>query len=336
MMRRFRVPVALVLSLSLPGVAFAQVPPPPSEPAAQPAVDESISSNSANMTEEEKTNRAKEIYTQAEGLAAEGKWAEAVPLYEEAYYLVPGKHGFAHKVGVAAWNSGDCNKADVYLKHFLQYADPEKNADKMAEAKQILGEISMSGCATATTTNNTTNTTVTPTEEENPLAGEQSTREGRQQEAAKARQDKKDEKRGLLLGGAVLTGLGAAGVIMGATTLGIASGTADKLASLSSNATNTGFPTGDYSCRNTSEPCPFDEETKLKTMNTLSYVGFGVGGAALITGVALIAIYAVNKKKRGGATESQPAEGKAGVELSAFGPMLLPGGGGGAMAGLRF
>lgn len=334
-MRRIRVPLALILSLSLPGVAFAQVPPPPSEPAAQPAVDESISANSAAMTEEQKTERAKEIYKQAEELAAQGKWAEATPLYEEAYYLVPGKHGFAHKVGIAAWNAGDCTKADIYLKHFLQYGDPEKMADKIEEAKMILGEISMSGCAAPAPTTTTT-TTANPVEEENPLENETSTRDNRRAANEQAAKDKKAEKRPLLIGGAVLLSIGAAGVIMGATTLGLASGAANDLSDLSSNATQTGFPVGDYSCRDTSEPCPFDLEQKLKTMNTLSYVGFGVGGAALITGVALISLWAVNKKKRG-AVESNPADdSKVGAELSGLGPMMLPGGGGGAMAEIRF
>jgi hypothetical protein len=103
----------------------------------------------SELTEEQKSELAKQIYLEAEALAAAGDWVAALPLYEEAYYLVPGKHGFAHKVGVAAFAAGDCDKASVYLRHFLSYGDPDKSADKFARAKQILGEISISGCASS-------------------------------------------------------------------------------------------------------------------------------------------------------------------------------------------
>lgn len=92
--------------------------------------------------------RAKELYWAAEQLARQERWAEAIPAYVAAYYLVPGKHGFAHKIGVAAWNARDCNMAEEYLEHFVRYAEREKYADKLEEAKQILGEIAVSGCST--------------------------------------------------------------------------------------------------------------------------------------------------------------------------------------------
>jgi len=320
-----RVPVALALILSMPSVALAQVPPPPTE--AAPKVDESISGNSENMTEEQKTERAKTLFSDAEALAAQEKWAEAVPLYEEAYYLVPGKHGFAHKVGIAAWKAGDCNKADTYLKHFITYGDPEKQADKIAEAKTILGEISVSGCATAATTTTTTTTNTTkPEEEENPLGD--SRKDERQGDAKAARQAKKDEKRGLLIGGAVLISVGVIGVGAGAAGLGVSSSAANQLADLSTNDTNTGFPIGDYSCRDSGAPCPYDLEQKMKAMNGLAYAGFGIGGAALIGGIAMIAIYASSKKKQG------PIEA-GNAEVTAFGPTFMRGGAG-AMAEIRF
>lgn len=102
---------------------------------------------SADLTEEQKTELARQLYREAEAHAAAGDWLAAVGLYEEAYYLVPGKHGFAHRVGVAAYNAGDCAKAETYLRHFLMYGDHEKQADRFEQAKQILGEISVSGCA---------------------------------------------------------------------------------------------------------------------------------------------------------------------------------------------
>ncbi len=337
-MRSIRVPVAILLTLSLPNVALAgtlvQVPPAPSEPAqAAPAPQPQ-----AELTEDEKAEKAKTLYMQAEGLAAEGKWAEAVPLYEEAYYLVPGKHGFAHKVGVAAWNAKDCNKANEYLKHFLTYGDEQKYADKFAEAKQILGEISVSGCATndsaPTTTTTTTTTTAVADDDDKPDL--RSSSEARQESNLEAKTEAKNEKRGLLIGGAVLTSIGVAGVGVGIAGLAIANSSASSLQALSTNQTQSGFPEGDYACRGVSaDECPFDLEKRMKTGNALGYVGLGVGGAALIGGVAMLAIYMV-KKKKGGNLESTPAEGEAGVELSAFGPMVVPGGGAGAMAEIRF
>ena len=326
-----RVPVALALTVSLPNVALAstllQVPPPPSGPAEtqpQPAAQP--------LTEEEKQEKAKQLYMQAEGLAAEGKWAEAVPLYEEAYYLVPGKHGFAHKVGVSAWNARDCNKANEYLKHFIKYGDESKDADKFAEAKQILGEISVSGCATEDTSTTTTTTTAVAEDDDNPIITS-STEE--RQEANRAEKERvKSEKRGLLIGGSVLLGIGVAGVAVGIAGLAVSNGSANTLGDLSSNNTTSGFPEGDYACRSVdSNQCPFDLEKRMRTGNVLGYVGLGVGGAALLGGAAMLAIYLVNKKKNSKAVEATPTEG--GTELSGLGPMFIPGGAG-AMAEIRF
>jgi hypothetical protein len=333
-MRLIRVPVAILLTLSMPSLALAQVPPPPSGPATQPQPqpqpEVQPQPQPTELTEDQKTELAKVKFMEAEELSKQGRWAESVPLYEEAYYLVPGKHGFAHKVGVAAFNAGDCNKANTYLKHFIQYGDPEKAADKFEEAKQILGEISVSGCATATTdTTTTTTTTADPVDNENPL-GESST-EIRQHEAAEARTTAKNEKRGLLLGGAVLTAFGVVGLAVGFAGLGVASGSAGSLRDLSSNQTITGFPVGDYECRNVdASDCPSKLEGKLALGNGLAYGGLIGGGVLTGVGVALLAVYMINKKKNAGSLANQ---GKP--QLTGVAPTLLPGGMG-AMAELRF
>jgi hypothetical protein len=332
-MRLIRVPVAILLTLSLPNLALAQVPPPPTGPVTQPQpqpTETQPQPQPTEMTEDQKTELAKVKFMEAEELSKQGRWAESVPLYEEAYYLVPGKHGFAHKVGVAAFQAGDCNKANTYLKHFLQYGDPEKNGDKFEEAKQILGEISVSGCATATTTTTTTtNTSADPVDTENPL-GESST-EIRQQEAATARQTKKSEKRGMLLGGAVLTAFGVVGLAVGFAGLGVASGSASSLRDLSSNQTVTGFPVGDYECRNVdNSSCPSVLEGRLKLGNGLAYGGLIGGGILTGVGVALLAVYMINKKKNASslANQGQP-------QLTGIAPALMPGGFG-AVAEIRF
>lgn len=98
------------------------------------------------LSEEEKLDKAKELYVEAEGKAKEEAWAEALVLYEQAYYLVPSKHGFALKVGVAAEKSGDCAKAITYYEHFLKYAEADKYADDIAKTKKSLAALQKKGC----------------------------------------------------------------------------------------------------------------------------------------------------------------------------------------------
>jgi hypothetical protein len=320
-MRLLRVPVALLLSLSLPGVAFAQVPPPPTAPAKpkpEPAPEPE-----PELSQEEKEDKAKELYIEAEGLAAEDNWTEAVLLYEQAYYLVPGKHGFAHKVGIAEYKIGDCDKTKEYLTHFVTYAEGEKYAEKIAEAQAILDEIEERQCATPEPEPEPEPEPVAlenPLDDDNPLANGETTEGG----------DKAKKKNGLLIGGAALMVLGLGGVGAGAAGVAMASGAGNTLDDLSANALPTGYPTGDYACR-TGE-CPPDLEAKLKTGKVIGYAGFIGGGVLLVTGVALIAIHASKKKKAGGGAS---AHAPSKVQLTAAGPMLLRGGGG-AMAGIRF
>lgn len=320
-----RVPVALALTVSLPNVALAgtqmQVPPAPSGPAeTQPQAQP--------LTEEEKNEKAKELYIQAEGLAAEGKWAESVPLYEEAYYLVPGKHGFAHKVGVAAWKVKNCDKAYEYLTHFVTYAEPEKNAEKLEEAKSILGEIEAAQCRTPEEPEPEPEPTtqVEPVEEENPFE----TTEEPTDTPTDTGDNKKKGGKGLLAGGAVLLTLGVGGIAVGAVGAGMASKAGNTLDDLSSTSTNTGYPVGDYACRDASLECPTTVEGKLATGKALTYAGFIGGGVLLVTGIALIVVHAKKNKK---ASQSAAASK---VRLTGLGPAVLPGGGGGASATLRF
>jgi len=98
------------------------------------------------LSEEERLEQAKDLYKQAEGKAAEEDWAGALPLYEQAYQLVPGKHGFALKVGLAAEKAGDCKKATTYLEHFVTYATEDKYQDDRAQAEALLADIKKRGC----------------------------------------------------------------------------------------------------------------------------------------------------------------------------------------------
>ncbi len=99
-----------------------------------------------SMTPEEKQAKAKELYIEANGKAEAGDWAGALSLYEQAYQLVPGKHGFALKVGVAAEKAGDCAKAITYYEHFLKYAEADKYQDDIASTQKSLDALEAGGC----------------------------------------------------------------------------------------------------------------------------------------------------------------------------------------------
>lgn len=101
----------------------------------------------AQEPSEEDVAKARDLYSEAEELAKAGEWQKAADAYEQAYYLVPGKHGFAYKVGTAAWEAGDCERAEQYLSHYRTYGAQDKHPDYMAEADRILNEIEFKGCA---------------------------------------------------------------------------------------------------------------------------------------------------------------------------------------------
>jgi hypothetical protein len=132
--------------------------------------------------------------------------------------------------------------------------------------------------------------------------------------------------------------LGLGGIGAGAAGVAMASGAGGTLSELSSSSMSpTGYPTGDYACRGVgSSECPSDLEARLETGKLIGTLGFAAGGALLVTGVALIAVHMIKKKKAGGGANAQlnPRKGSA-IQLTGAGPMLLPGGGG-AMAGIRF
>ncbi|NVB38541.1 hypothetical protein G6O69_11930 [Pseudenhygromyxa sp. WMMC2535] len=313
-MRRLSAPVALVLSLALPATTFAQ----------QPLSAANLLVAPEEMSEEEKMEKAKELYIAAEGLAAEENWIAAVPLYEQAYQLVPGKHGFALKVGIAAYKIDDCDKAYDYLTHFVTYGDPEKYGDKIEEANGMLADIEQRQCRTTTAEPE-------PEPEPEPVADENPLENPLDQGGGGGTKDKKEKgKNGLLVGGAVMLGVGVVGLGLGGAGLGIAASTSRELETLASPSSTTGFSVGDYACRN-DQPCPPDLEAKKDTWKVIGFVGLGVGGALAVTGVALIAVHASKKKKAAGASAS-----RRGPQLTGLGPVLVPGGGAGASATLRF
>ncbi|EDM75976.1 hypothetical protein PPSIR1_19924 [Plesiocystis pacifica SIR-1] len=316
-MRKLSAPIALILSLALPTSALAMSPTPTGPRAVVAPADE--------MSEEEKLEKAKELYVAAEGLAQDGNWTAAMPLYEQAYYLVPGKHGFAYKVGIASHKIDDCDKTYTYLTHFVTYATDEKYADKVAEANGILAELEERNCRTPEPEPEPEPEPVADENPlDNPLAEDSDTPGGGKDK------DKEKKDNGLLVGGAVMLTIGVLAAGAGGAGFAVANSRVNELQSLSSLQTNTGFPVGDYSCPS-GEPCPSDLEGQAQGMNVLGYVGVGLGGALVIGGAALIAVHVVKKNKKGGKSAST----KSGAELTGLGPMMLPGGGG-AAASLAF
>lgn len=98
------------------------------------------------LSQEHAAELAKTLYMRAQELEASGDPVCRLALLEQAYYLVPGKHGFALLVGEAAFDTGDCEKASLFLKHFLAYADPQAQPDKWARAQRLLVQIETLGC----------------------------------------------------------------------------------------------------------------------------------------------------------------------------------------------
>ena len=100
----------------------------------------------ATPDEETAKEDAKELYVFAEEKAAAGEWTTAMYAYEDAYFLVPAKVGFAYKVGVAAFEARRCSKAAEYLDHFAQYGDPERHAEMLAETEGMQNRLETLGC----------------------------------------------------------------------------------------------------------------------------------------------------------------------------------------------
>jgi hypothetical protein len=327
MRKAIRIPSVIALVALIPNLALAQVPPPPSGSAPEPAPAAAPApAPQAELSEEEKLNRAKTLYGEGEEAYAAGDYVTATQKYEEAYYLFPGKHGFAHKVGIAAWAAGDCVKADEYLRHFTTYATGEKYEAKLEEAKKILGEIAIQGCA-AKADPEPAPMTAEPTpeaSEDAPILTSRSSE--REKEAEKARREAASNKRGgLFIGGLVLTIGGGLAVGGGLVTLFMARGNANALAEASSNNTATGFPTGDYS-----DSATYRKDQNLDTLNLVTPILLGAGGLMVAGGAVMLVLDA--KKRKGGGGKNAKANG---AELSAIGPTMLPGGAG-ASATVKF
>lgn len=296
----------------------------PISPAAAAAVQDP-----STMTEEEKINLAKTYYLEAEAAFKAEDYATATNKYEEAYFLVPGKHGFAYKVGTAAWAMGDCAKADEYFRHYVTYETRESKAEQIAEAKRVLGEIAIQGCATpaeepaAAATTAPAEQAAVPEDDGPDLTSSRDKRAAAGAEEVEEKPDREKKFSPMMTAGIGLSAVGVVGLAAGVTGLIVGNSAAKTLIDESSNNTASGFPSGQYGSDNS------NLDKRVDAMNIMSVVGFSVGGALVATGATLIALDIVKSKKAGGAAPAETAG------LKSVGPMWMSGGGG-ASASFRF
>jgi hypothetical protein len=153
-----------VLSASLVE-APSQTPPEPVEPApaksalsveelrailAEPGLDLCVDDRLGDIElaapDEQREELAKALYLRGLRAQEEGDFTCALDMFETAYYLVPGKHRFAFLVGESAFAVGECAKARDYLEHFVVYADPDKDAERLQKAAELLDTPELLAC----------------------------------------------------------------------------------------------------------------------------------------------------------------------------------------------
>lgn len=254
--------------------------------------------------------KAKGLYVQAEEYVANGKHAEAIPLYEEAYRLVPGKHGFAFKVGVSAYKVNDCVKAKEYLQHLLTYgSDQAKLAEKVKEAKGILAKIKKSKCdqPKAGPEKKTIEAAPVQIEEDNPFAKPKkltgTEKQAKDAVEASRERGKRTQKQVEKMKSYGLMGVGAASIIGGVALLLLARRNGSKLGKLSQPSDALGlYPEGDYACRDPEADCPYKLAVNMRRLNVAGYALMGFGVLAIGGGT----YFWFRQRKTGKSTNAEP------------------------------
>jgi len=275
--------------------------------------------------------RARELFAAGEAAATAGDHATAALRYQEAYYLVPGRHGLAYKVGVAAFEAGDCARADEYLRHFSRYeTDVEGKAEELADAKRRIGELAAGGCGTAgETISQLEQVDLTAPARDDEVPPPARLKDARDHTPTGGEPPSEERISGLLVGGITATALGGAGIVLAVTSRVQARRNSVRLSELSSSDTPTGFPQGDYSKRSTKRLF-----SQLETYNTLAIVGVAVAGVGLATGTTLITLGVLDRRQRRRAHADQRS-GSRTPRLTGVYPTLAPGRVGGGV-GARF
>ncbi|RMG98807.1 MAG: hypothetical protein D6705_04885 [Deltaproteobacteria bacterium] len=260
---------------------------------------------------------AKQQFAEAEALLAEGKFAEAVQKYETAYRYAPEFHALNYNIGVAAMQAGDCVKAKHAFQRFLDLV-PEHEMRK--DAQEQLIEIERSGCAATPPPQPGQAGGPVTDEEDAPVL---TSRRQEREEAATAEaaaEDKPRKMNGLMLAGVGLMAGGGALALSGGIAGIIAGVNAKKLQELDQPGA-TGFSPNSYA-----DDKVFRMDTSRKNAGITAAILAPLGGALLVTGIALFVVGAKKKKKE---AKAEPAgEAPTAVRLEGIGPVLHRGGGG--------
>ena len=325
-MSKTTAPIVALLSaaLCLPTTAAWSAPPPSPPGGMQPAGADPT----AGMSEEQKLERAKQLYGEADGNFQQGNFADALAKFEEAYNVyAPNFHVFNFNIGLSAYELGDCVKAKTAFQRFL---DLVADHPSRGEAQQKLIEIERSGCANQvapTPVDTGTTTPVTEDEDDSPLLT--SKKDEREEAIERERSERNAKKQHpLVIAGAVFTAVGVAALIGSGISLALANSKANRLATLASPGP-TGFPDGNYG-----DDEVFNLDSRGLPTNNAMTIGLLVGGA-VFTGVGIgLLVVGVKRKKAERAGKGKNALAPQQRHLT-IAPSYLPRGGG-AAATMRF
>ncbi|MEZ4428292.1 MAG: hypothetical protein R3A51_11455 [Nannocystaceae bacterium] len=265
------------------------------------------------LSDDEKLEWAKKLYKQAKEYHDNQDFYNSVIKYEQAYSYAPDKHIFAYNLGIDAWELKDCARVKQYLQLFV--IKDEDNPELVSDAKEILKKADNNPeCVTGQGDESPAEPGVTkasgPATDSEEVVLEKRERPGESVDSG----EKKKGPSGMLIGGAVLTVLGVGAIGGGIGTFVIARGKANTLVS-DADPGPTGFSPNVYNSDTRAN------EDSLGTLNIVTPVLIGVGSALLATGVALIVVDSINKKKGKGHYASAKK-----VELTGLGAAPTRGG----------
>ncbi len=310
--------MTLSLSLALPSVALAEPPPPP--PGGKAGADQPHDPDT--ISAEEKLKWAKKLFGEATAAHDSEDFYNSVVKFEQAYRFAPDKHIFAYNIGQDAWELRDCARVKQYLELFLIKETAKEDLRK--KAQELLAKADgNSECVTG-------NAAPEPSGPPPKVVvdggdGPDLSGGGDKDDGEEAPPPRKRGASGLLIGGVILSvvGVGAAGAGIG--TMFAAKSKVQAVNDAADVGATTGFPQGSY-----------DDEVQgqaksAKTLNVVTPILIGVGGAMLIGGIVMIVIDRGNKRKHRGFYAGQKP-----VQLGGLGAAPLPGGGAAGSLVLRF
>lgn len=326
------VSLAVCLSLAIPQTTWAQgsgAVLSMTSLTCSAAVQAEEEDHFAHMSFRQRERLARRVFRQAEGHKRRGQLDEAIEKYEQAYRLVPHKHGLAFIIGMAYQKAGSCERAGHFLDRLIKHGGTEARLqDKISRARDVLSELSAQGCwqgGAPAKSDNEAPLLVDPDDEtapepepeqdeyedesdeeatpvydgptvnqatldENPLGeSSQSARKKSQRDFRRA------NSRGFLISGIILASLGIIG-LGGAGFLHWKShDTAKRIIKLTDVDPTTRFPVVAFGCRGMSQKdakslCPRVLIKDFKFYQKYTPIAYGVGGGLLGLGLTFILI----------------------------------------------